>query len=156
MNTALPQKDLEEMLDYAVREVTSQAAGVQLFQSGEPLGEDVCTVHVRFNKGFHTSLTLCAETSLLGRMARNIFGEDFRDEDLEDFGKEYLNVLCGKVAAFLKQTTHVAAWFGIPVFYRGRYTPGGHQRQFILTYMDDQHTGAQLSHHIPQETAAKE
>lgn len=150
MNTAMSQEGLEEMLDRAVREVTRQTAGIQLFQSGGSLGEDICTVYVTFNKGFHTSLTLCADTALLVRMAHNIFGGSFNvQEDLEDFSKEYLNVLCGKIARFLKETTSVAVRFSVPRFYRGNYIPQDHRRQFILTYSDDENAGAQLGHHIP-------
>ena len=150
MNTAMTQKELEAMLDQAVREVTERTAGVKLCPGGEPPGEDLCTVCISFNKGFHTSLSLCAETSLLARMARNALGEDSLNfQDLEDFGKEYFNVLCGKIAAALYRITHVAARFSVPVFYRGRYTPQGHQVQFMLTYTDEYQKGAQLIHHVP-------
>lgn len=138
------------MLDQAVRQVTEETASVRLFPSGETLSEDVCTVHITFNKGFSTSLTLCADTKLLLRMARNAFGEDFNTEDLEDFSKEYFNVLCGKIAVYLKKTTNIAARFSVPEFYRGRYAPKDHQRQFVLTYSDDQNKGAQLGHYVPQ------
>ena len=150
MNTAMTQEELEKMLDNAVREVTSQAAGVQLHPSGTPLSEDLCTVLISFEKGFHTSLSLYADTALLSRMARNVFGDGLSPQDLEDFGKEYFNILCGKIAAYLFQTTKVAARFGTPTFYHGRYTPENHQMQFALTYADDQLEGAQLSHHVPR------
>ena len=151
MNTAMPQQELEQMLDQAVREVTEQTAGVRLHQSGTALGGDVCTVHISFHKGFHTSLTLCAETELLAQMARNTIGlEELNDQDLEDFSKEYFNVLCGKIAVYLKKTTNIAARFSVPEFYRGRYAPKDHQRQFVLTYSDDQNKGAQLGHYVPQ------
>ena len=151
MNTAMPQKELEEMLDSAVREVTKQSAGVQLHPGGEGLGEDLCTVHITFNKGFHSSLTLCADTALLARMAQNVYGETpLTPQDVEDFGKEYFNVLCGKIAAHLFRTTKVAARFGTPTFHRGRYTPEDHQTQFSLTYTDGQQEGIQLIHHIPE------
>lgn len=138
------------MLDQAVRQVTEETASVRLFPSGETLSEDVCTVHITFNKGVSTSLTLCADTKLLLRMARNAFGEDFNAEDLEDFSKEYFNVLCGKIAVYLKKTTNIAARFSVPEFYRGRYAPKDHRRQFVLTYSDDQNKGAQLGHYVPQ------
>ena len=63
-------------------------------------GEDLCTVQITFDKGFHTSLTLCADTSLLYRMACNTFHEELLEpEDLEEFGKEYFNVLCGRLCS---------------------------------------------------------
>lgn len=152
MNTAMPQQELEMMLDRAVREVTEQTAGVRLYQSGESLGGEVCTVHISFRKGFHTSLTLCAETELLAHMARNTIGlEELNDQDLEDFSKEYFNILCGKIAAILFRTTKVPARFSVPSFYRGRYVPEEYRTQMVLTYCDDQRKGAQLTHHVPQE-----
>lgn len=150
MNTAMPQQELEMMLDQAVREVTEQTAGVRLYHSGESLGGDLCTVHISFRKGFHTSLTLCAETELLAHMARNTVGlEELNDQDLEDFSKEYFNILCGKIAAILFRTTKVPARFSVPVFYRGRYVPEEFRTQMVLTYCDDQKKGAQLTHHVP-------
>ena len=142
MNKVMSQLELEEMLDRAVREVTQQAAGVQLFPSGESPGEDLCTVHITFTQGVHTSLSLCADTALLSRMATR--------QDLEDFCKEYFNILCGKIAAVLFRTTSVPARFSVPVFYPGRYTPKDQRLQFMLTYADEQLESAQLMHHVPQ------
>ena len=150
MNTAISQQELANLLDQAVREVTEQTAGVRLHQGGTSLGRDVCTVHISFRKGFHTSLTLCAETELLARMARNTIGlEELNDQDLEDFSKEYFNILCGKIAAILFRTTKVPARFSVPSFYRGRYSPEDYRTQMVLTYCDDEKKGAQLTHHVP-------
>lgn len=152
MNTVMSQEELEELLDSAVRTATRESAGVQLFHSGDVLGEDVCTVHITFTRGVYTRLALCADTALLSRMAHNIFGDDFNDrEDLEDFSKEYFNVLCGKVSAYLKKTAQIATRFGVPEFYRGQYVPEDHQIQFVLTYSDDRREGAKLAHYVPRE-----
>lgn len=151
MNTAMSQEELADLLDEAVREVTEQTAGVQLFPSGETPGENLCTVHITFSRGFHTSLSLCADTELLCRMARNALGEEkLTQQDIEDFCKEYFNILCGKIAAILFRTTKVPARFSVPTFYRGRYTPENHQTQFMLTYADEQKESAQLMHHVPR------
>lgn len=151
MNTAISQQELANLLDQAVREVTEQTAGVQLLPSGETPSENLCTVHISFSRGFHTSLTLCADTGLVLRMARNALGEEeLTQQDMEDFCKEYFNILCGKITAILFRETKVPARFSIPVFYRGRYTPENHQTQFMLTYADAQQEGAQLTHHVPQ------
>ena len=150
MNTVLTKEKLEEILDQVIQNVTEQTAGVRLNQGDQPLGEDLCTVHITFDRGFSTSLTLCADTSLLTRMARNSFHEDEVDaEDLEDFTKEYFNVLCGKIAGAMFQTTQIAAHFGPPMFYHGRYKPEGQEVQFVLTYFDNHCEGAQLIHHVP-------
>lgn len=151
MNTAMTQQELAHLLDEAVREVTEQTAGVQLFPSGETPGENLCTVHITFSRGFHTSLTLCADTELISRMARNALGEEeLTQQDMEDFCKEYFNILCGKIAAILFRETKVPARFSIPTFYHGRYTPENHHTQFMLTYADAQKESAQLFHHVPE------
>lgn len=150
MNTAMTKEELARILDQALQDVTEQTAGVCLHQGDQPPGEDLCTVHITFDKGFSTSLTLCADTSLLARMARNSFHEEMvTPEDLEEFSKEYLNVLCGKVTGAMYQSTQIPAHFGQPVFYHGRYEPEGQEVQFILTYADEHSKGAQLIHHVP-------
>ena len=150
MNTAMTKQSLERILDQALQDVTEQTAGVRLHQGDQPLGEDLCTVHITFDKGFSTSLTLCADTSLLSRMACNSFHEEaVTPEDLEEFSKEYLNVLCGKIVAAVFQTTQIPAHFSPPVFYHGRYEPEGQEAQFILTYSNESNEGAQLIHHVP-------
>ena len=137
-------------MDRALQDVTEQTAGVRLNQGDQPPGEDLCTVHITFDRGFSTSLTLCADTSLLSRMARNSFHEDeVNAEDLEEFSKEYFNVLCGKIVGAMFQATQIPAHFGPPTFYHGRYEPEGQEVQFVLTYSDEHREGAQLIHHVP-------
>lgn len=151
MNTAMTKEGLAQILDQALQDVTERTAGVRLHQGNQPLGEDLCTVHITFDKGFSTSLTLCADTRLLSRMACNSFHEDeVTPEDLEEFSKEYLNVLCGKIAGAMFRATQVPAHFGPPTFYHGRYEPEGQEVQFVLTYSDEHSDGAQLIHHVPR------
>lgn len=150
MNTAMGKEDLERILDQAVQDVTERTAGVRLHQGNQSPGEDLCTVQITFDKGFHTSLALCADTTLLYRMASNSFHEEsISPEDLEEFSKEYFNVLCGRIARAMFQATQVPAHFAPPVFYHGRYEPEGREIQFVLTYSDDCCRGAQLIHHVP-------
>ena len=150
MNTVITKERLEQILDQALQDVTERTAGVRLNQGDQPPGEDLCTVHITFDRGFSTSLTLCADTSLLSRMARNSFHEDVVDqEDLEEFSKEYFNVLCGKIAGAMFQATQIPAHFSPPTFYHGRYEPEGQEVQFVLTYSDGHSEGAQLIHHVP-------
>ena len=149
MSTAITKETLAQIFDQALQEVTERTAGVRLHQEDQPPGEDLCTVHITFDKGFNTSLTLCADTSLLARMACNSFHEEaVTPEDVEEFSKEYLNVLCGKVTGALFRATQIPAHFGQPVFYRGRYEPEGQEAQFVLTYADENSKGAQLIHHL--------
>lgn len=118
MHTALPQQKLEALLDAAVREVTEQISGICLSPGGEPPGEDLCTVYIAFRKEFRSSLSLRADAAMLARMAQRAIGiEAVTPQDLEDFAKEYLNVLCGHIAAILYRDTKKAARFSIPFFY---------------------------------------
>lgn len=146
----MTQEEWAEMLDQIVREVTEQTTGVRLHTSEKPLQGELCTVHINFNKGLHTGLSLCAEMPLIEHMARQLFGSDIASmQDVEDFAKEYVNILCGKIVRFLYRTTHIGASFGVPVFHRGRYEPEDQKIQFVLTYRDEQQEGAQLRHHVP-------
>lgn len=155
MENNLSQERLEELLDQAVREVTEQTAGVRLCRSGEPPDGDLCTVYISFHKGFHSSLSLCADAALLSRMAQNaMYTDTVSPQDLEDFSKEYFNILCGKIAALLFQATQVAARFSVPSFHRGRYVPEDRLCQFVLTYSGGERQSAQLTHHIPRTQAA--
>ena len=150
MNNAMEQEELEQILDQAVQDVTERTAGVHLYQGGQSSGDDLCTVQITFDRGFNTSLTLCADTSLLYRMACNSFHEEsVSPEDLEEFSKEYFNVLCGRIAGAMFRATQVPAHFGPPVFYHGRYEPEGREVQFVLTYSNEYSEGAQLIHHVP-------
>lgn len=151
MNSALAKEELERILDQAVQDVTERTAGVRLRQAEQMPGEDLCTVQITFDRGFKTSLTLCADTGLLYRMACNSFHEEsVTPEDLEEFSKEYFNVLCGRIAGAMFRATQVPAHFDPPVFYRGRYEPEGREIQFVLTYSDESFGGAQLIHHVPR------
>ena len=150
MNSTLTQEELERILNQAVQDVTERTAGVRLHQEDMSPGEDMCTVQITFDRGFRTSLTLCADTGLLCRMASNSFHEEsVSPEDLEEFSKEYFNVLCGRIAGAMFQATQVPAHFSPPVFYRGRYEPEGSEVQFMLTYSDENCGGAQFIHHVP-------
>lgn len=150
MNTAMAKEELAQILDQAVQEVTECTAGVRLHQGSQLPGEDLCTVQITFDKGFHTSLTLCADTGLLCRMASNSFHEEsVTPEDLEEFSKEYFNVLCGRIARAMFQATQIPAHFSPPSFYQGRYEPEGSEVQFMLTYSNENYGGAQFIHHVP-------
>lgn len=154
MNTAMTKEELERILDQAVQDVTERTAGVRLYHGQQSPGDDLCTVQITFDRGFRTSLTLCADTRLLYRMACNSFHEEtVSSEDLEEFSKEYFNVLCGRIAGAMFQATQIPAHFAPPVFYRGRFEPEG-EIQFVLTYSDEYSSGVQFIHHVPYSDKA--
>lgn len=150
MSSVMSQHKLEEMFDRFIREVTEQTGGIRLRQDLGPPDGDLCTVYIEFTKGFHTSLSLCVDAAMLARMAQQFLQtEDVTQQDLEDFGKEYFNILCGRIASELFQATQVSSRFSVPFFYFGRYEPEGYTKQFSLNYSSDRREGVQLTHHVP-------
>lgn len=151
MNTVLPEQKLTAMLDAAVREVTVKTAGIKLRRDEKPPGSGLCTVYIEFRKGFESSLSMCADAAMLVRMARNAMKEDsITPQDLEDFIKEYFNVLCGRISAELYRSTKISSRFSVPEFYAGRFEPEGRIKQLVLNYSDGQRERAQLIHHVPR------
>lgn len=150
MHTAIPEQELKNVLDQITRRVTEDSAGIRLVQGGpEPKG-DVYTVHIRFCRGFHSSLSFQAEAAMLTRLTQIMLREEHVTlQDLEDVAKEYFNMLCGHVSAALFQATRVTARFSVPSFHRGSYCPEGHRAQFVIHYVSDRNEAAQLVHHIP-------
>ena len=146
----MPENKLKEVLDEITRKVTEDSVGIQLIQGESEPGEDVCTVHIRFRKGFHSSLSLRADTAMLTRLTQSMLQEEnVTPQDLEDVTREYFNVLCGHIASALHQATRVASRFSVPSFHQGTYSPEDHEEQFVLSYGSDQEGTLQLIHHIP-------
>lgn len=150
MSTSVPQERLTEIFDQVVRDITRREAGICLVPGeAEPSGE-VFTVYAVFERGFDTCLSMSAEAAMFVRLTRGMMQrEDVTDRDVEDFTKEYFNVLCGHIVSRLFRETRVPARFSPPVFRRGRYVPEDHLRHIVLTYADDRNERAQLIQHAP-------
>lgn len=150
MNKNIPQERLVEIFDQLVREVTRREAGICLAPgSNEPAGE-LFTVYTVFERGFNTCLSLSAEASMFVRLTQGMMRkEDVTRRDVEDFAKEYFNVLCGHIVSRLFRETRIPARFRPPVFRSGWYVPEDHRRQIVLTYVGDGNERAQLIHHAP-------
>lgn len=149
MNTAMPKEKLQEVFDRITREVTQEAVGIQLVRGEALPEEDLCTVHIGFKQGFHSSLSLRADTAMLTRLTQSfIKEEEVTDQDIEDVTKEYFNVLCGQIASALYRATSIASRFDVPSFYQGSFSPEHQKEQFVLNYSDAQNESAQLIHHV--------
>lgn len=149
MDTFLSQEKLQEVFDQVIRNVTEREAGILLYQENAPPNGELYTVYAAFEGGFNSSLSLCADASMFTRLTQHMMREkEITPQDVEDFTKEYFNVVCGHIAAELFRTTRVASRFGVPAFYYGRYEPEGRREQFALRYSSDQNECAQLIHHI--------
>lgn len=156
MDTAMPRDRLEELFDQAAREVTQRAAGISLCQGGEKPAGNMYTVYAVFEKGFDSSVSLCAEEALFTRLTKHMMQDErVTLQDVEDFTKEYFNMMCGHIASKVFQKTKVASRFGIPVFYQGRYQPEEQEAHFIISYISDSNENAQLIHLIPRNKKEK-
>lgn len=156
MDTAMPRERLEEVFDQIIREVTKQAAGICLCQGDILPSGELCTVYTVFERGFDTSVSFCAESSLFVRLTQYMMQErQITAQDVEDFSKEFFNMLCGHISSRMFQMTKVASRFEIPVFYRGRYVPEGHEEHFAISYISDENENAQFIHHTPRKAAGK-
>lgn len=150
MNNVLPQETLQKVFDQALRGAMETMGGIRLTPSREGSDGALCTVCAAFERGFSSSLSLRAETSVLTRLTQFMMQEeDVAQEDVEDFTKEFFNVLCGHISSMLFGATKVASRFGIPAFYRGRYQPEHLQEQFVLCYSSDRNERVELVHHTP-------
>ena len=151
MSTSVPQERLTEIFDQVVRDITRREAGICLAPGeAEPSGE-VFTVYAVFERGFDTCLSMSAEAAMFVRLTRGMMQrEDVTDRDVEDFTKEYFNVLCGHIVAQLYRETKVPARFSPPSFRAGRYIPEDHLRHIVLTYAGDRNEHVQLIHLAPR------
>lgn len=150
MYTAIPEEKLREDLDRIIREVTEDSAGIALVRAEAEPRDHICTVHIGFRQGFHSSLSLRADAALFVRLAQSMLREErITAQDLEDVAKEYFNVLCGHIAAALYQATHISARFSVPSFHWESYSPEDHKEQFVIRYSSGQNEAAELVHHVP-------
>lgn len=150
MDKTIPEEKLREGFDRIIREVTESSTGIALVRGEAGPGDRICTVHIGFRKGFHSSLSLRADAALFARLAQSILNEEhITAQDLEDVAKEYFNVLCGHIAAALYDATRISARFSVPSFHWGRYSPKDHREQFVIRYSSGRGEAAELVHHVP-------
>lgn len=147
MEAILHREGLKEVFDQVICRMTEKVAGISLCQ-GEllPAGE-LCTVYTAFGEGLGgcASISFCAEESLFTRLTQHMMQEEeVAPQDVEDFAKEYFNMVCGQISYRLFQVTNVASRFGIPDFQRGHYVPEGHRECFCLSYTSDGNENARL------------
>ncbi len=148
MDTIMQRERLAGIFDQVVRDIIQREAGIVLHSSDTDLEGELCTVYTTFDKGYHTSLSLCAEKSMFIRLTRRMMEkEDVSPREVELFAKEFFNVLCGHIATQLYQITKVPARFHVPAFCQGRYMPEDRMSHIVLTYSSDENESAQLVHH---------
>jgi len=128
--------------------VTEQVSGIMLSQGSAPPHGEVCTVYTYFEKnGVHSGLAFCAQAEFFERLTRHMMcAEQVEPQDVEDFSKEYFNVLCGNITSAVFRDTKVAARFQIPGFCRGHYQPEEEMESWCVCFHSDKNEEAQLVH----------
>lgn len=121
---ALIREQVLDIFDRVMRNITSCAVELtRCQQQPEPIA-DTCTVYTQFVGGHNIRLFLYADTALLMRLTQLAMQEEQVDKrDIEDFAREYFNIICGHIVSHFFQKTHIAARFQIPNFCTGRYSP---------------------------------
>lgn len=149
MNTVLSCETLIQLLDTTIQEVIKATTGIQVSRSNDTPQKDICTVYISFQKGFSSSLALYAEKAMLERMARNALQiEIATPRDVEDYAKEFFNILCGQITAAMFNAAKTASRFSVPAFYRGYYVPDDMEPQFAIDYTSSHNEGFQFVHYI--------
>jgi len=144
----LSQERLKEMYEDAARSVTEKLMGIVLTPDSTPINGEVCTVYTTFARGVNFGLAFCTGRELAVRMTRNMMQrEDVSAQDVEDYLKEYLNVLCGQIAGAVFREAKIGARFQIPEFYRGWYEPENMRKSWEVSFVSDKNESAWLIHY---------
>lgn len=124
-NPSLTPVQLHELICDMTKRITQNVAHIDLTLCDiEPDSHrDLCSVYTTLSGGYSTCFVLCAERSFFHRLTENILGYPTDDpEDLEEYAKEYFNVLCGRLVGEIYQLTKLGAKFHPPIFQEGHYS----------------------------------
>ena len=150
MVEAIIQREIPKILDRVMQNISSHVIDIRLCDQPRPLTDDqICTIHTKFEGGYCGILVLYTDMELLLRLVRDLIPEnEISPQDVEDFAKEYFNVICGQIVSQLFEATHIASRFHIPTFCRGKYVPEGLRGggQCVRNYVSRYNEGAQLIH----------
>ena len=146
-----------EISDRVMKNITGRM--IDLRQCGQDitLSNNICTVHTTFEGGFTGTLVLYADTALMARLAQQVLQTDeVSPQDIEDFAREYFNVICGQIVANLFRTAHISSRFHIPSFCVGKFVSAENgSGQCVLNYVSNFNEGVQLIQHIPHDLESR-
>ena len=115
----IPAERVQELIHSVTVRITQQVAQINL-QIGEhpphPKG-DLCAVYTTIEGTYHARLVLCAERLFLQRMTENMLGDPMHyPDDLEEYSKEFFNILCGRIVGEICQANNAHVTFHPPSF----------------------------------------
>lgn len=121
-------KDSTTFLDYLTTtavDITHRVAGLDLAPSEmPPLAPDqVLSLSIKTTGDFQIVLVLCAQREVLEEITKHMKRQsDVTLGDLEIYGGEYFNILCGCFISRLNNSFHAKTRFHIPHITQGFYT----------------------------------
>ena len=147
----LTQNEILDILDRAMQDITNRMARIYPCKQNVAPSGDVCTVCTTFEGGYNADLILYMDPALLTKLTQTTMQEETVSlQDIEDFMKEYFNVICGHIVARLFQAAHISSRFCIPRFYSGLHLPdGAGSLCCVLSYVSGSNERAQLIHQLP-------
>lgn len=138
------EDDLQELIDETIQKSVWETARIHLrhCESNNVSKKDLCTVYTTFDGGYKVRFVFCAERAFMKRIAGNMLGEPVTDAgDIEEYMKEFVNVICGHVVAAVFKRTKTAARFHCPDFAEGCYVPAhdkhGTDKIITTSYIDE-------------------
>lgn len=115
----LQENTVKSLIDEIIEQLFEEVSGIHLRQQEftELPNEEICTIYTVFHGGYHTRFFFCAEPALMKRIAENIAEETITDEDdIKEYVKEFVNVICGHIVAAIFKKTKTSARFHCPEF----------------------------------------
>lgn len=144
------EKSLQSLIEETVEELFLDIAKIHLRQYKKVTGtpNDLCTVYTTFSGGYNVRFVFCAERTFMKRITENISEEPVKEpDDIEEYMKEFINVICGHIVASVFRKTKKSARFHCPRFKEGFYLPppGGAGAMITTYYIDEYSETAILS-----------
>lgn len=136
--SVMKETTMQPLIDETINQLLWQVAKINLHHCESAADmEDLCTVYTTFSGGYNIRFAFCAERTLMQRMSENMAEEPVTEQDdIEEYMKEFINVICGHIVATVFRLTKISARFHVPRFADGCYLPDEDDREnhLITTY----------------------
>ena len=116
----LDQATMYSLIDKVIVEITQQVAKINLTGNPTLSNQDptkLCSVQTVLDGLYHEKWEFCADREFFHRVTENMMESKSDDPtDLEEYSKEFFNVLCGHLVAEIFRYTKVPTRFEVPSF----------------------------------------
>lgn len=125
---------LLQMTDTLLRQLLETCAGIRACCAERRDMDEFAEVYAEIDGTYHARLSLRAGTRLWRALAENILGGPLTaPDDPEEYAKEFLNILCGRLVSDIFRLTHSPARFFPPRWTQGALPPFDDKTHFIST-----------------------